>query len=1156
MEAILESIFLKVLNMSMTASYIIIAVIVARFLLKKAPKKYSYALWAAAGFRLVCPVSFKSVFSLLALKPLSMPVEELASGAGTQIVHIQPDIGFMTQPEIHTGLEAVNAAVNDSLPAATPMASANPIQIWTFIGMLLWLVGIAALLAISAVSLWRLCRRLRTATLLEGNVRQSENVRSPFIVGLFRPKIYIPYGLTETQLNHVLAHERAHIKRFDHVVRTLSYLVLCVHWFNPLVWLAYYLMGRDMELSCDEKVLGRISDKAEYSETLLSFASSHRFPAPTPLAFGESAVGSRIKNALRWHRPRLWVSIIAFVCCVVLLLACAANPRESGEKDELWGDWVPVGYDYLSPASSTVFMDGNNGKLYRISEEDGLTVRNHFNPTDNVMEIYDAEWGWQDFPYTDEEWENMIVLYSGSFPAPISEMYEEILYQPLTDKTYYAVSYTDAPQTENFLLRLDGELKMVYSTVAADGTQTVYSILSLDRVEDLGTATFTYAPEKTSNEPGIEIYFPAEYEVAYRCYNGSIAAYNAVGERFAEGENLDSEDICHGHIPVGGKLIWSPVKKTDKGVRTAEYDSININIWTGFNVFSGDIYIDSDDGVYTLTTAGSNTRLRQNSDGSVSVVLSDEAKYLTENHVWTPDELPDEKCPYDWTSTVRVKDIKKLTGFNIDEDILETPEFAEALVKALGSAEKSDFTKESKAVADCSMVLDVHCGTDIYTLMYYDGVVSFSFSDSLKSSDYPDNGKTGTWRLRCDELNELFESAYLVSHVPTASATDLGDGSPWAFLTGLSADKISGIMIDGDPAAVENAADPSAVADAVVAALNKVDSTEISAGRGAPNQYNIGFNYDNDASYITLGYCGDFVELQLQGEAAEEYSPVGGPTWEIHNDALTELLVSLIRPTVTEFEFSLSENEGENGVLLRFDPRDFDKVDVLNYFTCFPDETGSHPGGSTTGNPVAERWQPDKMVTENGKALAESGGILLTVRKGNGYAQGLLVFEGTATEKDARELVCGAKYKVYLEGPFTYTLSEDDREVTLSLDEDWLKPTPAYLFSSMVYSDLTGFELSGNMDGKILSAGIRDQEIIDILKILKPDELEIKTGGFHTEECKAILNTADGTIVLSYGNGETRMSFEGAYSAFSEIEGSWITRNDALTELFEEIAAK
>ncbi len=1153
LEQFLEDAFLRILNMSMTASYIIAAVIIARLLLKKAPKKYSYALWAAAVFRLVCPVSFKSVFSLLALKPLAMPVEEMASGAGTQIVHIQPDIGLMAQPEIHTGLPAVNAVVNPTLPApTTELASVNPMQIWTILGAYAWALGIVVLLLLSAVSLAKLHRSLRTATVLEGNVWQSENVRSPFIVGLFRPKIYIPYGLTEPGLGYVLAHERAHIKRLDHVVRTLGYLVLCLHWFNPLVWLAFYLMGRDMELSCDEKVLSGMADKAEYSETLLSFAAPRRFPTPTPLAFGESGVSQRIKNALKWRKPKVWVSLVALVCCLAVLLACAANPREE-DADELWGDWVPVAYDYLSPLSSTMFMNGDNGNLYRMSESGGVTVRSHFNPAENVREIYEVGWGWQDFPYTDEEWEEMITLYSSNFPMPISEMYDEILYQPLIDKKFYAVSWTDAPSTEIFLLRLDGELKMVYSTVDKDGAQSVYSIITLERVENLGTATFRYEPEKTSNEPGIEIRFPEGCEVAYSCYNGSIAAYNAVGERFTEGENVDSGGICSGNIPVGGKLFWSPVKETDKGIIVAEYDTISIYIWTGFNTFTGDIYIDSENGTYTLTTAGSDTRLRQNADGSVSVVFSDEAKYAMENMVKTPEELPNEKCPYDWTSTLTAGEIRELSSsFGIDGATLTSPKFIEALADALRSARKSDFTKETSMMQAVDCILDIHCGEGVYTLLYNDGVVEFAFSESLVASRYPELSP-GTWRLRCDELSALLESVYYREELP-ASATDLDPASPWELLAGLEREKISGIMIDGDPAAVGNAKDPMAVADAVVAALNKVGYAEIYAGRGMPNRYAIGINYDNDASSFTLGYCGDFVELRLQGEAAEKYPVSGGPVWEIHNEALTELLSSLIRPALTSFEAYISQDEAV-GFTARFDLGGYDSVEVLDYFRCFPDETGASSGGSATGNPLAETWWPDEMLTERGRALAESGGILITVRKGGGYAQGQLVFEGTATEKDAGGLVRGAEYKVYLEGPFNYALSEDGTEVTLSLDEDWLKPTPAYMLSQLKLSDMTGFELSGQLDGRIINAGIRDREIVEALAELEPGELEIvQNSAFFTEECRAVLQTKAGTIILSYGNGETRFSFEGDYSGFSEIVGTWSTKNEALCGIFYEIS--
>ena len=489
MEDFLVSAFLKILNMSMTASYIIIAVIIARFLLGKAPKKYSYALWAVAAFRLVCPVSFKSVISIFSLKPFNVSVEELSAGTQAgQIVHIPKNFEYMAQPEIQTGITALDPVVNGSLPAATPMASVNPIQIWEFIGALLWVAGMVILLIISLAGFLKLCRKIKTATVLEGNVRQSEYVQSPFIIGFLAPKIYIPYGLEEQAMGHVLAHERAHIRRRDHIIRILAWLVLCLHWFNPLVWLAFYLMGRDMELSCDEKVLAKMRDRAGYSATLLSFATRRRFPAPTPLAFGESSVGRRIKNALKWKRPRLWVSAIAFVLCVAVIAACAANPKEKEvESWEFAGRWVPVECVYNSPVYSSVPLNGDNGYIYEIHGE-GEGIRVYDRQSGEFLGGFGPIMEWEEFPYSDEDWSGMFMDYSMTFSAPISEIYDEILYiGPGLDLNGLPIQEGNEEEfwrKTSALMAVDGELWIVSTARDTNDKQWVSSIYALKKEDE------------------------------------------------------------------------------------------------------------------------------------------------------------------------------------------------------------------------------------------------------------------------------------------------------------------------------------------------------------------------------------------------------------------------------------------------------------------------------------------------------------------------------------------------------------------------------------------------------------------------------------------------------------------------------------------------
>lgn len=337
----MEGIFLRVFNMSVTASYVLLALLVIRLLLKRAPKKYSYLLWSVAAFRLSCPVSFSSIFSLFNAKPFDMTIAQ--SGGGAALRYIPDDVGVMAVPKVTTGIPTMNAFVRDSLPAAAPAASVNPLQIWIFIGAILWFVGMAALLVYSVAAVIRLKRLVATAIRLKGNVYESDRIRSPFVLGFIQPRIYIPFGLGEKEKGYILKHESYHLKRKDHLIKPFAFLILAVHWFNPLVWLAFALMTRDMEMSCDEKVLDATgADLAkEYGMSLLAFAANRRFPAAGPLAFGEAGIRERVKNILRFRKSKRWVTRLAASVCMVAIAACAANPPanapESNRKASITG---------------------------------------------------------------------------------------------------------------------------------------------------------------------------------------------------------------------------------------------------------------------------------------------------------------------------------------------------------------------------------------------------------------------------------------------------------------------------------------------------------------------------------------------------------------------------------------------------------------------------------------------------------------------------------------------------------------------------------------------------------------------------------------------------------------------------------------------------
>ena len=339
-EFVMYRLFPIVCNMSLTASVVILAVLAVRLLLRRAPKVFSYALWAVVLFRLLCPVSVTSAVSLLGA--LGAPAQE-RSAVTSVVEYVPADIVRNMAPAVtplpqepfpaEPGENIVSTAPSVTQPDAAPVSPlSGPVAVLT----LTWLTGMALLLLYSVVSLLRLRRRLVGAVRLEDNIYLADYIPSPFVMGLFRPKIYLPSTLTETERGYILRHEQYHLRRRDHVVKLLSFLALCVHWFNPLVWAAFILAGKDMEMSCDEAVVRELGEdiRADYSASLLSLATGRRIVAGMPLAFGEGDTGGRIRNLLNWKRPQPWIIAVCAVVCVGLIALCAANPKGSGTPTE------------------------------------------------------------------------------------------------------------------------------------------------------------------------------------------------------------------------------------------------------------------------------------------------------------------------------------------------------------------------------------------------------------------------------------------------------------------------------------------------------------------------------------------------------------------------------------------------------------------------------------------------------------------------------------------------------------------------------------------------------------------------------------------------------------------------------------------------------
>jgi len=318
----------KILNMSLTAGIAIVLVLLARLMLRKAPKIFSYALWAVVLFRLVCPLSFSSEFSLLGL--FNTPTATVSdSGTYSSITYIPSDIVHMEYPRVDLPLPGVSKAINENLPQGREQIAADPLEFPMSSATTLWLFGIAAMLIYSVISILRLRSKLVGAVKWRDNIYLADHIASPFVMGALRPKIYLPSTLSERERDYIVLHEQTHIRRFDHIVKIIAFFTLTVHWFNPLVWAAFFLCVKDMEMSCDEAVMRKMNGdiRVDYSTSLLSLAAGRKIVAGTPLAFGEGDTKSRIKNVMNYKKPAFWIVAVAMVVCIVLAVCLITNPR-------------------------------------------------------------------------------------------------------------------------------------------------------------------------------------------------------------------------------------------------------------------------------------------------------------------------------------------------------------------------------------------------------------------------------------------------------------------------------------------------------------------------------------------------------------------------------------------------------------------------------------------------------------------------------------------------------------------------------------------------------------------------------------------------------------------------------------------------------------
>ncbi|MBE5986290.1 MAG: DUF4825 domain-containing protein [Paenibacillaceae bacterium] len=380
----LESVFLQLLNMSLTASIAIAFILAVRTILQKAPKVFSYLLWSVVLFRLICPFSFESIFSLMPSK--ANPISQ--------------DILYMQTPKIDTGIGVINHSVNAILPAATPQTSANPLQILIVIFSHMWLLGVAAMLVYSLFALFRLKKELMNATLYRDNIFISSRIDTAFVMGIFCPKIYLPSNLNAAERSYILLHEQTHIRRLDHIFKLIGFLALSIHWFNPFVWAAFFLSGKDMEMSCDEAVIKQLGDdvKKDYSASLLTLATGKRIVSGTPLAFGEGDTKGRIKNVLNYRKPGFWAVLVSVLAVVFVVIGLTTSPKDLSGKsvavnatilkiDKINQTITVKGIDTNSPIGDNCIVNWKDANLQTVinKEEPVIISIDDFTEGDHVV---------------------------------------------------------------------------------------------------------------------------------------------------------------------------------------------------------------------------------------------------------------------------------------------------------------------------------------------------------------------------------------------------------------------------------------------------------------------------------------------------------------------------------------------------------------------------------------------------------------------------------------------------------------------------------------------------------------------------------------------------------------------------------------------------
>lgn len=472
----MTDIFRTVLNMSITGAYIAAAIIILRFFMKKLPKKYSYALWSIPGIRLLCPFSFSSAVSLFNLiRPET---------SENRMTYIPDNIEYSPAPKVTVTVPAADNTINNTLPAAAPHNSVNIMETVLTVCAWVWLIGVIAMLIYTVFSYLKVRKIVADSRCIGDNIYVCGNILSPFVYGIIRPRIYVPEGVSENDMRYIIAHEKTHIKRGDHIIKLIAMAALSLHWFDPLVWVSYRLMVKDMELSCDEKAVQSFDSdvRKDYANALLNMSVKQN-GLYGMLAFGESNIKARIKGVLSLKKPKVIAAVTAVVLLIVAAVCLLTNAESPAEIED--GRYIS-GRNIAIAAYSSTFGD-DSGYFYDF-EGDTLTITPRENDMSRAYELSK----WTALPYSAEEWGNMTEMLPGFDMSG----YKSVRYMKL-DSSY-------------LLMKADGELWIAEIHGAAD-TANIWSIYSLVPYDQYVNDNYNMALnsfEITRTEDGYEVRSP------------------------------------------------------------------------------------------------------------------------------------------------------------------------------------------------------------------------------------------------------------------------------------------------------------------------------------------------------------------------------------------------------------------------------------------------------------------------------------------------------------------------------------------------------------------------------------------------------------------------------------------------------------------------